>query len=80
VCCMSCLTECDMLLFGSSVTQQHSRTPPPWCLTPVSAVYAAVLLQRNVPAHIRWTNDLVDAAGGYSPHLLRDSIDQTIHW
>jgi hypothetical protein len=37
-------------------------------------------VQRNMPAHIRWTNDLRDAAGNYLPHILRDSIDQTIHW
>lgn len=55
-------------------------------LCAVGAASAAVLcccpagLQRNVPTHIRWTNDLKDAAGAYLPHILRDSIDQTIHW
>jgi len=36
--------------------------------------------QRNVPTQITWTNDLKDAAGNFLPHILRDSIDQTIHW
>ena len=36
--------------------------------------------QRNIPTHIRWINDLKDASGAYLPHILRDSIDQTIHW
>jgi hypothetical protein len=39
-----------------------------------------VPLQRGVPTHIRWTNDLKTALGAYQPHILRDSIDQTIHW
>lgn len=38
------------------------------------------LLQRGVPAHVRWGNDLKDATGAYLPHILRDSIDQTLHW
>lgn len=71
------------------VTQQHRATssPGPVCALEhhTACVVCAFLStpsspQRNVPAHIRWRNDLKDAAGAYLPHILRDSIDQTIHW
>ena len=32
----------------------------------------------NRPVQVRWVNDLVDAQGGYRPHLL--PVDQTLHW
>ena len=32
----------------------------------------------NRPVQVRWVNDLVDAEGGYRPHLL--PVDQTLHW
>ncbi|MDH4116231.1 MAG: multicopper oxidase domain-containing protein [Acidimicrobiia bacterium] len=32
----------------------------------------------NKPVQVIWSNDLVDAAGGFLPHLL--PIDQTLHW
>jgi hypothetical protein len=43
-------------------------------------VSSCLAAQRNVPTRIQWTNDLKDASGAYLPHILRDSIDQTIHW
>jgi spore coat protein A, manganese oxidase len=30
------------------------------------------------PVRIKWINELVDAGGGYLPHLL--PVDQTLHW
>jgi spore coat protein A len=30
------------------------------------------------PVRVRWINDLVDAGGGYLPHLL--PVDPTLHW
>jgi spore coat protein A, manganese oxidase len=30
------------------------------------------------PARVKWTNQLIDADGGYLPHLL--PVDQTLHW
>ena len=54
---------------------------PPYPALPYPTLpYPTLPLQRNVPTHIRWANDLKDAAGAYLPHILRDSIDQTIHW
>ncbi len=32
----------------------------------------------NRPVRVKWINDLVDASGGYLPHLL--PVDQTLHW
>ena len=32
----------------------------------------------NRPVRVRWINDLVDANGGYLPHLL--PVDPTLHW
>ncbi len=32
----------------------------------------------NKPLRVTWINDLVDANGGYLPHLL--PVDQTLHW
>jgi FtsP/CotA-like multicopper oxidase with cupredoxin domain len=32
----------------------------------------------NQPVRVKWTNELVDAAGNYLPHLL--PVDQTLHW
>ena len=32
----------------------------------------------NRPARITWINDLVDADGGFLPHLL--PVDPTLHW
>jgi spore coat protein A len=32
----------------------------------------------NAPVRVKWINDLVDAGGGYLPHLL--PVDQTLHW
>jgi FtsP/CotA-like multicopper oxidase with cupredoxin domain len=32
----------------------------------------------NRPVRVKWVNDLVDADGGYLPHLL--PVDQTLHW
>jgi len=32
----------------------------------------------NQPARVKWINGLVDAQGGYLPHLL--AVDQTVHW
>ncbi|MEW6217904.1 MAG: multicopper oxidase domain-containing protein [Thermodesulfobacteriota bacterium] len=32
----------------------------------------------GVPTTVRWINGLVDANGGYLPHLL--PVDQTLHW
>jgi FtsP/CotA-like multicopper oxidase with cupredoxin domain len=32
----------------------------------------------NVPVRVRWSNDLVDEAGNYLPHLL--PVDQTLQW
>jgi hypothetical protein len=55
-----------------------SLTTPLCCRFPSLSHQTAV--QRNVPTHITWTNDLKDAAGNFLPHILRDSIDQTIHW
>jgi len=34
--------------------------------------------QWNRPVRVKWINDLVDAAGGYLPHLL--PVDPTLHW
>ncbi len=34
--------------------------------------------QWNRPARITWINDLVDAGGGFLPHLL--PVDPTLHW
>lgn len=32
----------------------------------------------QVPVRVRWVNDLVDASGGFLPHLL--PVDPTLHW
>ena len=32
----------------------------------------------NRPVRVKWSNELVDADGGYLPHLL--SVDPTLHW
>jgi len=32
----------------------------------------------NEPVRVKWINDLVDANGGYLPHLL--PVDPTLHW
>ncbi|MGH4008327.1 MAG: multicopper oxidase family protein [Pseudonocardiaceae bacterium] len=32
----------------------------------------------QVPVRVRWINDLVDAGGGFLPHLL--PVDPTLHW
>lgn len=32
----------------------------------------------NIPVRVKWMNQLVDASGGYLPHLL--PVDQTLHW
>jgi spore coat protein A, manganese oxidase len=34
--------------------------------------------QRNRPVRVKWINELVDADGGYLPHLL--PVDPTLHW
>jgi FtsP/CotA-like multicopper oxidase with cupredoxin domain len=34
--------------------------------------------QWRKPVRVKWVNDLVDADGGYLPHLL--PVDQTLHW
>ena len=32
----------------------------------------------NAPVRVKWINELIDAAGGYLPHLL--PVDPTLHW
>lgn len=32
----------------------------------------------GTPVRVKWVNELVDASGGYLPHLL--PVDQTLHW
>ena len=37
-----------------------------------------ILATSGVPTRIKWINGLVDATGGYLPHLL--PVDPTLHW
>ena len=44
-----------------------------------------VEVTQNTPSRVKWTNELVDAAGNFVPHILQDKdkvpiIDQTVHW
>lgn len=66
--------------------------PPPYPTTPVWAYGPAgdrsgrqhsspaptIVVEAEVPAQVRWVNELVDAAGRPLPHLL--PVDPTLHW
>ena len=34
----------------------------------------------NNTTKVKWINDLVDKKGKFLPHLLKDTVDQTLHW
>jgi FtsP/CotA-like multicopper oxidase with cupredoxin domain len=34
----------------------------------------------NNTTTVKWINDLVDEKGKFLPHLLKDTVDQTLHW
>lgn len=53
--------------------EQYHRNSP--CLTCLAC------LQRNRPAKVAWGNELLDpVTKNYLPHLLKESIDQTLLW
>ncbi|MFK5633785.1 multicopper oxidase family protein [Ornithinimicrobium sp. LYQ103] len=43
-----------------------------------SAPSMTIEAEHGVPVRVRWVNELVDADGGYLPHLL--PVDPTLHW
>lgn len=49
---------------------------PAACELPVVLLY----LQKDQAVRVSWENKLVNADGTYLQHILKDSIDQTIHW
>ena len=36
--------------------------------------------QQYFPTRIQWNNELVDDNRRYVPHILKEAVDQTLHW
>jgi hypothetical protein len=74
--------------FNQQILPAGSPTTKVWSYGPAnkaptlanSYFYPAFTMENkyNKPTVVKWVNGLVDASGGYLPHIL--PVDQTLHW
>jgi len=81
--------EISMKQFPQQILPAGFPATPVWGYGAVTSDSKRGLLLHNAPSltieakhgrpvRVKWINDLVDANGGYLPHLL--PVDQTLHW